>query len=49
VDDLGVERTPTVLEKAAVGNLVRERVLESVLEIGEEARLIQELGPLEVV
>ena len=43
-----MERAPALLEHAAVGDLVGERVLEGVLEIREEARLVQELGRLEV-
>ena len=46
--DPGVERPPTVLEQAPVGDLVGERVLERVLEIREEARLVEELGRLEM-
>ena len=48
VDDPGVERAPAILEQAPVGHLVGERMLEGVLEIREEARLVQELGRLEV-
>ena len=48
LDDPGVERAPALLEQAAVGHLVGERVLEGVLEVGEEARLVEELGGLEV-
>ena len=39
---------PAVLEETAVGDLVGERVLEGVLEVREQARLVEELGPLEV-
>src|SRR5262245_36727852 len=31
-----VERAPLILKEAAVGNLVRQRVLEGVFELGEE-------------
>ena len=48
VDDVGVERAPPLLEQAAVGDLVRQGVLEGVLEIREEAGLVEELGGLEV-
>ena len=42
-------RRPTpLLEEAPVGDLVRERVLEGVFEVREEARLVEELGGLEV-
>ena len=47
VDDLAVEPPAPVLEEAPVGYLVGEGVLESVLEVREEARLVQELGGLE--
>ena len=46
--DPGMERAPAVLQHAAVRDLVGQRVLEGVLEIREEARLVQELGRLEV-
>jgi hypothetical protein len=39
LDRPAVERAPAVLEKAAVGHLVGERVLEGVLDVGEQARL----------
>ena len=48
LDDPGVEGAPPLLEQAAVGDLVGEGVLERVLEVGEEARLVEELGGLEV-
>ena len=48
VDDPGVKIAPTVLQEAAVGDIVREGMLEGVLEVGKEARLVQELGGLEV-
>ena len=43
LDDPGVQRAPALLEQAAVGDLVGERVLEGVLEIREQARLVEEL------
>jgi hypothetical protein len=46
-EDLAVETATPVLEQAPVGHLVRERMLERVLEIREEACLVQELGGLE--
>ena len=46
--DPRVERPPALVEQAAVGHLVGERVLERVLEVGEEARLVEELGGLEM-
>ncbi len=39
---------PALVEEASVGHLVRERVLERVFEVGEEARLVEELGRLEM-
>ena len=33
-----------LLQQAPVRDLVRERVLERVLEVREEARLVEELG-----
>ena len=48
LDDAGMERAPPLLQQAAVGHLVGEGVLEGVLELGEEARLVEELGRLEV-
>jgi len=39
LDDAGVERAPTFLEKAAVSHLVGERALEGVLQLGEQTRL----------
>ncbi len=46
--DPGVQRAPPLVEHAAVGHLVGERVLEGVFEIGEEARLVEELGGLQM-
>src|SRR5215472_4161156 len=43
LDDARVERAPPRLEEAAVGHFVRQRVLERVLELREEARLVDEL------
>src|SRR5262245_53111256 len=46
-DDLRVERAAALLQEAAVRDLVRERMLERVLDLGEESRLVQELGGLQ--
>ena len=46
-DNPGVEGAPTLLQEAAVGHLVGERVLERVGRIREHPRLVQELGGLE--
>jgi hypothetical protein len=46
--DPGVEGPPLLLLEASIGHLVRERMLESVGKLGEQASLIEELGPLQV-
>ena len=46
--DPGMERAPPLLEQAAVGDLVGERVLEGVFEVGEQARLVEELRRLKL-
>ena len=47
-DDLGMESPPLLLEEALVGHIVRQRVLESVLEIGKKLGFIEELSRLQV-
>ena len=47
-DDPGIEVAAPVVEEAPVGHLMRERVLEGVLEVGEQARLVKKLGRLKV-
>src|SRR5215510_1327446 len=47
IDDAGVESATLILEKARVGDLVCERVLEAVLEVEEERRFVEELAALE--
>jgi hypothetical protein len=47
-DDAGMQRPPPLLEKAAVGDLVGEGVLEGVLVLREEARLVEKLGRLQM-
>jgi len=42
-----VEGAASLVEQALVRHLVREGVLEGVLDLGKEARLVEELGPLE--
>ena len=49
LDDPRVKLAAALLQQAAVGHLVRERVLERVLEIREEPGLVEELGGLQVV
>src|SRR5262249_6322608 len=41
--DAGVQRALTVAQQPAVRDVVRERVLEGVLEIREELRLVEKL------
>src|SRR5262245_2022957 len=48
LDDSSMERPPSLLEEAAVGNLICQSVLEGVLALWEETRFVQELGRLEV-
>jgi hypothetical protein len=48
LDNAGMERSPPLLEEAAVGHLVGQGVLESVGQLGEKTRLIEELRRLEV-
>ena len=47
LDDPAMEGAPPVREQAAVGHLAGERVLEGVLEVRNEAGLVQELGPMQ--
>jgi len=47
LDRPGVESAPAVLKEASLGQLVSQRVLEGVLDVGEQARLVQELGRLQ--
>jgi hypothetical protein len=44
-----MEHPPALLQEAAVGDLMGKGVLEGVLAVGKEARLVEELGGLEVV
>jgi hypothetical protein len=47
-DDLGVESLAPFLEQGAVGDLMSERVLEGVLGIRKQTRLVQELRRLQM-
>src|SRR5262245_57784971 len=47
VDDPRVKLAPTLLQQSTVGDLVRERVLKSMLEIWVEFGLVEELGSLQ--
>ena len=49
IHDARVERASPLLEEAPVGHLVGEGMLERVLEVGEEPRLVEELSGLEPV
>ena len=46
-DDGPVQRLPALAQEPAVGDVVRQRVLERVLELGKQSRLVQELTGLE--
>ena len=48
LDNPGVEGAPTLLEQAAIGHLLRERVLERVFELRKQACLVEKLGGLQV-
>ncbi len=48
LDNAGVQHPPPLLQQTAVGHLVRQGVLEGVFVLGEQARLVEELGRLEV-
>ncbi|HSE94534.1 MAG TPA: hypothetical protein VLD61_01500, partial [Methylomirabilota bacterium] len=45
--DLAIESAPPVVEEAPVGHVMGQGVLEGVLEVREEPRLVEELGGLE--
>jgi hypothetical protein len=47
-NDPGVKRAPSVLQKRAVGHLVREGMLERVLHVREEAGLVKEFSGLKL-
>src|SRR5215208_6988658 len=46
-DDPRVQRAPPLLEQTAVGYFVGEGMLERVLEVGEEAGLVEQLRTLQ--
>jgi hypothetical protein len=46
-DDLCVQRTPSLVQYAAIGDLVRQRVLERVFEIRKQPCLVEELRGLQ--
>ena len=43
-----VQRRPLFLQEARIGDFVRQGMLEAVLELREEVRLVKELGTLKV-
>ena len=47
-DNAGMQYPPPLLQEAAVGHLLGEGVLEGVDQLGKQARLVQELGVLEM-
>jgi hypothetical protein len=49
VNEPRVEMAPALVQQSAIRDLVRERVLERVLQIGKQPRLVDELGSLQVV
>ena len=49
LDDPRVKLAAPLLQQAAVRDLVRERVLEGVLEVRKQPRLVEELGGLQAV
>ena len=48
VDDLPVQRALPIVQQAAVGHLVGQRVLEGELDLGKQPRLVDELRRLQV-
>ena len=46
--NLGMQDAPPLLQEAPVGHLVGEGVLEGAFALGEEPRLIEKLGGLQV-
>jgi hypothetical protein len=48
LDDAGMEGAPPLLEQRLVGDLLGERMLEGILVLGEEARLVEELRGLQM-
>ncbi len=47
-DDAGMQRPPPLVQQTPIGYLVRQGMLEGVFQLGEEARLVQELRGLKV-
>jgi hypothetical protein len=43
-----MQRSPPLMQETIVGHFVGQGVLEGILVVGKETRLVQELGLLEV-
>ena len=48
LDNAGMQHPPSLLEQTAVGHLVGQGVLEGEFALGEQPRLVEELGRLQV-
>jgi hypothetical protein len=48
LDDTGVQHPPPLVQQAAVGHLMGQRMLEGVFQLREEPRLVHKLGRLQV-
>jgi hypothetical protein len=46
-DNVRVQHTPSLVQEAAVSDLVRQGVLERVFDIWKQPRLVEELGGLQ--
>src|SRR5215469_12648957 len=47
LDNVGMQHTPSLQQETAVGHLMRESMLEGVLEVGEERGLVEKLRCLQ--
>src|SRR5262249_22170112 len=48
LDNASMEHPPSLVQQAPIGHLLGEGVLEGVDQLGKQARLVQELGVLEM-
>ena len=48
LDDAGMQHPPPLQQQAVVGHLVGQGVLKGVFMLGKEARLVEELGGLQM-
>src|SRR5262245_62771621 len=48
-DNLGVKVSATILQHAAVRDLLRDRVFEAVFQVWKQSSLVHELGSLQAV